>query len=214
MFRTVFLSCADDGIGRFDTSMLSQQILMEIFIFALDNVEDICGSREKPTEVCTWKGIKCNDDGKVEAFGWAYRYADGTGTMDFKFLPRSMTRLNRPFNALSGKIDLADLAENMGYLRICSNELNGTLHLDDLHALMKKVICSKNAFTGEISLKRLPKCLNSLDLSIHKLKGTVCLTSLPPDLESLHLDRNTFEGSLDLTRLPQSLGVLICSPAK
>ena len=52
----VFFACADDGIGRFDRSMLSQQSLMELFIFGLNKPEKICGNRDDPADVCEWKG--------------------------------------------------------------------------------------------------------------------------------------------------------------
>ncbi|KNH05853.1 hypothetical protein XU18_3193 [Perkinsela sp. CCAP 1560/4] len=80
MFKIAFVACADDAIGRFGTSMLSQQSLMELFIFGLDKVDDICGSRENPTDVCSWKGIKCNKDGDVEAFKWSFG-ANGAQTI-------------------------------------------------------------------------------------------------------------------------------------
>ena len=99
MFHIVCIACADDGIGRFDKSMLSQQTLMELFIFGLDAAEDICGSRDDPREVCTWKGTKCNADGEVEAFLRTTHIA--SGTIDFKFLPCSMTGLIMVENNLS-----------------------------------------------------------------------------------------------------------------
>ena len=62
MRTTVFLTCADDGLGRFDRSTLSQQSLMELFIFGMDRVEDILASPDDPREVCMWKGVTCNAD--------------------------------------------------------------------------------------------------------------------------------------------------------
>ena len=106
MFTTVFLVCVDDSIGRFDKSMLSQQTLMELFIFGLDKVEDICGSRDDPREVCTWEGVECNSNGEVEGFECSFYGPDGTGTIDFKFLPCSLTEINMSNNALNGTIEL------------------------------------------------------------------------------------------------------------
>ena len=100
MFTTVFLACADDGIGRVDTSMLSQQSLMELFIFGLDEVEDICGSRDEPSEVCTWTGVTCNADGEVEKFRWATNFDYGSGTISLESLPCSVKNLNMSCNTL------------------------------------------------------------------------------------------------------------------
>ncbi|KNH07876.1 hypothetical protein XU18_1508 [Perkinsela sp. CCAP 1560/4] len=71
MYAKVYLACADDGIGKCDRSMLSQQDLMELFIFALAKPEEICGSRDNPDDVCEWTGVKCNADREVEEFEWS-----------------------------------------------------------------------------------------------------------------------------------------------
>ena len=87
-------------------------------------VDDICESRENPTEVCTWKGIKCNDNGEVEVFAGLINRRDGTGTLDFKFLPSSMQQLTMVYYSLSGTIELADLPENMKRLKLLQNMLS------------------------------------------------------------------------------------------
>ena len=148
MFQIMFVACADDAIGRFDRSMLSQQSLMELFVFGLDNVDRICGSRDDPREVCTWKGVTCNDDGEVEAFDWSMTWRDGTGTLEFNFLPRSMKDLRMHANALSGTIELAGLPENMKGLNLSHNALSGTLDLDDLPSSMEHLRLSDNKFTA------------------------------------------------------------------
>ena len=68
VYSVVFFACVDDGIEKFDRLMLSQQDLMELFIFGLNEPEKICGSRDDPADVCEWKGVKCNADGEVEDF--------------------------------------------------------------------------------------------------------------------------------------------------
>ena len=176
MFPTVFVACADDGIGRFDTS---QQSLMELFIFGLHKAEDICGSRDDPAEVCTWKGVECNADGEVASFGWVSNFFHGAGTIGVQFLPCSLKHLCMCMNSLTGTIELGDLPEHIIDLLLYSNSLSGTLNLDGLPADMQNLLLSENTFTGEISLKSLPKCLQQLRLGMNKLKGTICLTSLP-----------------------------------
>ncbi|KNH04552.1 hypothetical protein XU18_4236 [Perkinsela sp. CCAP 1560/4] len=101
LYAVVYFACADDGIGRFDRSMLSQQELMELFIFGLNEPEEVCGNRDDPDDVCEWKGITCNADRDIEKFLWIIKNDDGTGTLGFEFLPWSMKRLQMWRNALS-----------------------------------------------------------------------------------------------------------------
>ena len=122
MYVVVFFACADDGIGRFGRSMLSQQELMELFIFGLNDPEKICGSREDPDDVCEWKGVKCNGDGEVEKFLWSNKKHDGMGTLGFEFLPCSMKTARLFINALSGTIQLADLPGKMEVVDISSQQ--------------------------------------------------------------------------------------------
>ena len=107
MFQTVFLTCADDGIGKVDRSTLSQQALMELFIFGFDNVDDICGSRENPKEVCTWKAVKFNADGEVVSFEWPFKMEHGTGTVGFKCLPTSIKHLEMSPNENQSNLQIS-----------------------------------------------------------------------------------------------------------
>ena len=119
----VYFTCADDGIGKFDRSMLSQQDSMDFFIFGLNEPEKICDSRDDPGDVCEWTGVICNGDGEVEEFQWICKNEDGTGTLGFEFLPCSMKSLRMFMNALSSTIQLAGLPEKMEVISLASNKL-------------------------------------------------------------------------------------------
>ena len=60
--------------------MLSQQSLMELCIFGLDNVDDICESQENPTDVCICEGVMCNTVSEVVYCNWLLRGQRGTTT--------------------------------------------------------------------------------------------------------------------------------------
>ena len=206
MFAAFFIAC-DDGIGRFDRSMLSQQELMELFIFGLNEPEKICGNRDDPDDVCDWTGMKCSVDGEVEEFKWGFHKEVGTGTVGLEFLPWSMKRVVMCNNALSGTIQLADLPGKTEGVYL-ANQPADLVVLNSIGFLLRFEITQisvSNEFTGEISLENLPKCLKYLSLSNNHLSDTICLTSLPPDVECVNLGKNNFEGSLDFTRLPESM---------
>ncbi|KNH03913.1 hypothetical protein XU18_4762 [Perkinsela sp. CCAP 1560/4] len=169
VYSAVFFACVDDGIGKFDRSMLCQQELMELFIFGLNKPEKICGNRDDPNDVCEWKGVKCNADGKVEEFQWISKDRHGTGTVGFEFLPWSMKTVWMFWNALSGTIQLADLPGKMERVYLSVNQLTGSLDLDTLPAAVRELDLSENEFTGDISLEKLPKCLKLLRLSENHL---------------------------------------------
>ena len=168
VYVTVYFACADDGIGRFDRSTASQQSLMELFIFGLNQPEKICGSREDPDDVCEWTEVKCNAGGEVEEFRWICKNEDGTGTIGFEFLPCSMKTVRMYANALSGTIQLADLPRKMERVYLDKNHLGGSLDLDRLPATVETLDLSANEFTGEISLEKLSKCLDYLRLTRRK----------------------------------------------
>ncbi|KNH05366.1 hypothetical protein XU18_3606 [Perkinsela sp. CCAP 1560/4] len=143
----VYFTCADDGIGKFDRSMLSQQDSMDFFIFGLNEPEKICDSRDDPGDVCEWTGVICNGDGEVEEFQWICKNEDGTGTLGFEFLPCSMKSLRMFMNALSSTIQLAGLPEKMEVISLASNKLTGSLDLDSLPHAFRKLYLSNNKFT-------------------------------------------------------------------
>ena len=68
MRAAVFIVCSDDRFSRFDRSTLSQQNLMERFVFGLDKADEICDSRDYSVKVCHWEGVTCNTDKGVGRF--------------------------------------------------------------------------------------------------------------------------------------------------
>ena len=148
MHTSVYFACADDGIGRFDRSMLSQQDLMELFIFELNEPEKICGNRDDLADVCEWKGVTCSADKDIEKFLWINKKEDGTGTLGFEFLPWSMKIVKMCRNALSGTIQLADLPRKMEVLSLANNKLTSSLDLDGLPHAFQRLYLRENEFSN------------------------------------------------------------------
>ncbi|KNH05784.1 leucine-rich repeat protein [Perkinsela sp. CCAP 1560/4] len=204
MFSEVCFACVDGGIGRFDRSTLSQQTLMELFLFGLENSDEICGNRDAPDEMCEWNGVTCSN-GEVERINWSYDHNFDAGTLRFEVLPESLKEIDMTKCAIAGTIDLGELPESIEYLSLYINHLSGSLNLASVPTAMRDLILAKNRFSGEISLECLPQGIRNVSVGANQLIGTICLTSLPPMLENLFLAENRFTGTLDLTRLPASL---------
>ena len=142
---------------------------MELFIFGLDEVDDICGSRDSPNDVCERDGMTCSSEGEVEGFWWSLERLKKTGALGLHFLPGSMNALKIICQTLRGSIHLADLPEKMKKLAVRENHLSGSLELNDLPAGMEDINLSSNEFTGKISFKNLPEGLKVLLLGKNQL---------------------------------------------
>ncbi|KNH05371.1 polygalacturonase inhibitor [Perkinsela sp. CCAP 1560/4] len=149
VYATVYFACSDDVIRRFDRLTVSQQDLMELFTFGLDQVDAICGKRDSPAEVCKWTGMMCNADGEFKEFEWIFNHQDGGGTLGFEFLPWSMEIVEMFRNTLSGTIRLSDLPGKMNEVVLYYNQLTGSLDLDTLPDEVRRLHLSENQFTAD-----------------------------------------------------------------
>ena len=234
--RLALLSTADTShLGRVDHASLSTQTLMEIFIEGLENRDVICGSTEEPNDIDQWRGFAyCPEqpaDAAEKQFKIEWCSLNLMGTIDLRWLPRtvvsfiiwesklsgslnltalppSIQRLDLSFNAFSGEIDLCYLPVKIETLHLGRNQLSGSLNLEKLPQSLQVLYLNSNRFSGTVCLRHLPPSLQRLAVNENELSGTVELTNLPAGMSFLLLFKNAFSGETDFSQVPQGMQML------
>ena len=222
------LTAIDSTIGRFNHGDLPDQQAIELFLSGLDpeilerfyddngDFMDVSRIRpsilENPDEYAlkfTQLEISLNESGKVE--GINFSEARLSGTVQFRFLPQSVTYLDMGYNALEGSLETALLPDGLSDLRIEVNEFSNTFAFNTLPQQLTCLSISANKFHGSADFRNLPQTLETLEISANDFSGDLCLDSLPPKLEKLDAGHNNFVGSVSFEKLPESLRILVLS---
>ena len=197
----LFLS-VDPSLGRVDYRLLSDQTLMEMFIEGLDEDTEnkYQDSEGMYLDVCDWSCIECDDDDRVIEIHIGSGIV--SGSLEMRYLPPKVQRLNLAENQLTGEIDLKQLPDRVQSLDLSDNQLTGEMDLTRLPDGMERLELSSNRFIGEIDLTGLPDGMNGLYLNNNQFTGEIDLTQLPTELRWLDVSRNQLSGSIIINELP------------
>ena len=228
---SITLYTADTGLSRFDHSLLTDQMRMEILISEMpENVRTACQDAEGMyTDAKTWKNVTTEAE-HIIALNWACTIFHGptqmhalpqnlktinlsrqsagckfSGTIDTETLPDSLGHAFLDSNNFYGNFDFSRLPLSLKALSINGNVLSGTIDLENLPDGLKQLWATDNKFTGEINLTALPLTLEHITLGGNALTGDIDMTKLPAQLKNVDLSRNQLSGSVDLGSLPASL---------
>mmetsp|Transcript_6834 Transcript_6834/g.10346 ORF Transcript_6834/g.10346 Transcript_6834/m.10346 type:complete len:212 (-) Transcript_6834:20-655(-) len=183
------LSSVDQSLGRVDKASFTQQTLMEILIENIE-VQDSIVHGESITQ---WFGVSMRND-SVDTIRWlGVRLG---GSIDFRWLPPTLTSINAVKNDFSGETCLTELPPTLQVFNISENHFCGSLDLTTLPESLTSMCVSGNNFSGSIDLTKLPKSLASLSLQSNPLDGEADFSQLPDALIHLNVIDTGLTGSL------------------
>ena len=147
------------GIGRIDTSSLTDQQMMEMF-FVPDNLEDareaLLGDED---DACTWSKVTCDGSDHITEIDWHSIYFTLQGSIDFPMMPRHLEYFNLYDQKLVGAVDTTNLPEALQYFCIEECFFTGTLDLGNLPHKLDNFIVMDNKITGLVNFCNLPSSL-------------------------------------------------------
>ena len=237
MQLSLLFTAADiEGIQRFNQDSVSDQILMELLVSDLTvpkkrlkafqtYFKDIQGDYR---DVCTWKGVKCDADERVNAIRFEWKLlgtlnfqnvppmveslifvnSDFDGSVDTSELPSGLKKLMLSVTTLSGTFAMESLPNSLTEMNIPQNKFSGSCNLTSLPSGMQSLRARANCFTGSFTLQHLPASLEFLDLSENQLTGSLCIDGLPPNMQALNVSLNQLSGELRVIAVPESLKTL------
>ena len=183
-----FCLTVDPSIGKADTSLLSQQTLMELFRDGIPHLETVCGSPEYPKDLSDWYGVRFDATGNVVSIRWAFVGLEGT--LALHFLPQSVEVLLMSTNKLSGSIDLTALPKSMRTLVLSRNQLTGSVNLTCFPRNMLNLNVSWNQLSGSLDVSRLPAGFRLFDVSNNQFLGVTDFSKIPTSLTSFDVSEN------------------------
>ena len=206
-----FLS-VDPSLGRVDSSLFSDQTLMEMLVYGFDDETKKLyqDSEGMYLDICEWSCITCGDDERVIEI-----YIDSgniSGSLDLRYVLPKVKVLKIGSSGrrgkLTGSIDLSQLPEDMEVMRLNENQLTGEIDLTHLPSGMRTLFLQNNNLTGEIDLTQLPERMRCLYLGYNQLTGEIDLTLLPDEMKYLFLQINQLTGSLVIQRVPPRMKII------
>jgi len=199
-------------IGKIDKHMLSDQTLMELIIANLhpEDKTQFQDNGSKYSDCSRWPGVTLNKAGDIKEIDLSEKTLR-PGSLDFRWIPSTVTRVYAYECNLMSTIDLTDLPPKLEEFVVWSNNIEGTACFSHLPDSLGIFVLSNNKFVGPVDLTILPGGLQELHLRENTFNGTLDLSSLPKTLVELDLSRNAFEGSIDLSCLPVTLTSFLVS---
>ena len=219
--------CTD--IGRIDTACLPQESLMELFIQDFDDFDIAKDEKGNFYPITCWWGLKFDshfnlisidfdhDDCETDIHalaGFRERRTILTGSfakdgsVNFRFVPPTVTTLIVTGIDLEGELCTADLPDGLENLSVHKNCLKSTFSTADLPQPLVSMRISENHFFGSFALESLPKAIITVNARENDFSGKLKLSTLRHGIKQLDLSKNEFSGVLSLCGVPESLTYL------
>ena len=219
------IACTDDGLGRFSSLCISDQTLMEMLVQDFEDV-NIAKAGGNFIDISEWSILCFDDSGSITAINIDiddteyidddpfYRSIhrsikescfDGGGSIDFKYVPQTVTSLTVSEMSFKGTIETRDLPSGLIRLNVYGNYLMGSFDISGLPECIERIDIARNELTGSLKIEFLPESVKELCAISNNFSGTLNMAKLPPKVESLVLSCNRFTGKIELPKVPSSL---------
>ena len=229
---------ADDGLMRFNASMLTDQTILESIVAQCDDetLAKFTDADGEFLDVCSWEAIYCDRNDNVTKIDWlrtlkvdapvhvgalpphlAYfwiGFGEAPLSIDLSALPASLECFGAK-NIMRAEglnvFDLTRLPEGLKRFTVLDCSLKQEIVLDGLPPALEYLHLQRNKLHGSFPFEALPQTISDLSIDLNRFVGTVPLTALPACLRWASFDSNKFHGSIDLTQLPTNLGSICLS---
>ena len=184
------LLASDPPIGRAEYSVdaFPQQTLMEMVIAGLVNQSRLQDENGGYKDIENWNGMTFNDANEVTHVEWRdyhnKQFPHG-GTLELKWLPRTVEIFALPGSGIEGTVEMALLPRRLRNLFVQRNRLTGALDMTQLPPTVNELIMQSNRFSGSLDFTRLPGSLTYMYLFRNDFIGTVRVGELPAKVRIL-----------------------------
>ena len=216
------------GFGRVNIDSMPDQTLMELLVADIENntaLYDCDGF----LDIQSWEGLSFDDDENLKKIDFSAAFGFGglggglfgddsdedeeedtfiigpNGSIDFKWIPKSVTDFEIFWLKLKGTIETSELSEDLNHFDVSSNLLAGTFCIASLPQNIHHVSISSNHLCGTLQIEKLPPKMTFFSAESNKFHGTLNLKNLPQNMHSLRLGVNDFSGSVDMSNLPSTM---------
>ena len=169
----------------------------------IQGIENPRDSWNVNTTACSWEGIACDENQKVDKFrfwGWQIR-----GYLEWAYLPETLKVVDVSDNKLLGPLCIEQLPRALTRLSAYINLLSGSLNLCEFPNTMLSAFLYRNNFSESIDLRCLPQGMQWLSIRSNFLTGMLNLTELPVTMYDINVSTNFFHGAVTLDCLPLSM---------
>ena len=203
----------DPALGRFDSSTLSEQMLMELLMQGFDSgfQADYLDAPGEFTDISKWDIVTMDANGEVTQVNipsivdQLFGEVNVTGTLETKYVPRGINCFSIVNVQLAGTFDVASLPDSIDELGIERVPFTGTFDCTSMPASLIEGKIRNTNLSGSLDLTALPPKIKDLYIDKNKFSGSIDLTKLPASIMYFDLHKNQLSGSIDLTHLPAGL---------
>ena len=176
-----FLFTIDTTIaGRCDSSMLTQQQMVELFFTPDDPDKSRKDLKGDPDDACTWEGIECTASGNIHRIEWCSWALQLKGSIDFKMFPLHVDFINLYDQGLYGEVDTIALPDSLEELCLQNCLFTGTLDLGSLPPRMRCFEVLNNEITAMCNVQNIPETVQWLTVrEKHIVAKTIYVGALP-----------------------------------